>query len=226
VVSRTQQIICWDWTVGSSVTVGWSRAAFGPPKKEATVEPPPGRLSYKKGLLNHKQVQKKGKEKASFGEKVKSRRRGFCGGFRITRKFAGGFLTLTQLHIMAMTTMATIALTKIICAVSSSAIKAGMNWYVDQSLVDQVEAIYSLTHDAKGNKIDHRRKPWCTMRRLITAYKSGDSEKFQELKDAIKELKESKEADDLQDLEDPEENGSTTAVSGLTGALDSYSWSP
>ena len=128
-----------------------------------------------------------------------------------------------KLHIMAVTTtVACMALAKICSAVASASIKAGMNWYVDQSLVDQVEEVYSLTHDAKGNKIDHRRKPWCTMRRLISAYKSGNSEKFNELKDAIKELKEN--ADELQDLEDPVSEESTTAVSQLTTCLDGFSY--
>ena len=78
--------------------------------------------------------------------------------------------------------------TKLGTMIFSAGLKVGSDWAVDYSAVAAVKAIYSLEKDSKGNKIDHRRKPWCTMRRFCTAYETGDKDKFNELRASMREL--------------------------------------
>jgi hypothetical protein len=64
-------------------------------------------------------------------------------------------------------------------------IRRGSDWYVDRTVVANLTAVYN---GAKGN-FDRRRKPWCTIRRCIDAYKTGDATKFDELKQALRDAK-------------------------------------
>jgi hypothetical protein len=111
-----------------------------------------------------------------------------------------------------------VAMTKIL----SYGIKAGSDWVVDRASVAAVEKIYNLTHDSQGNKIDHRRKPWCTMRRFCTAYKTGDKDKFNELRESIRELKECLTEDEREALAEAIGEDGSQAVMMLCDALDSF----
>lgn len=67
----------------------------------------------------------------------------------------------------------------------SKAIKVGSDWYVDMTVAQNLEALYI---GAKGTA-DRRRRPWPTIRKLVEAYKTGDKNKFRELREALHELK-------------------------------------
>jgi hypothetical protein len=110
--------------------------------------------------------------------------------------------------------------TKLGTMIFSAGLKVGSDWAVDYSAVAAVKAIYSLEKDSKGNKIDHRRKPWCTMRRFCTAYETGDKDKFNELRASMRELKEALTADEQQKLADALGEGGNEAVAALCLALD------
>jgi hypothetical protein len=110
--------------------------------------------------------------------------------------------------------------TKLATMMFSAGLKAGSDWVVDRSCVAAVQKIYDLTHDSKGNKIDHRRKPWCTMRRFCTAYESGDKDKFNELRASMRELKEALTADEQEKLAEAIGEGGNEAVAMLCAALD------
>jgi len=86
---------------------------------------------------------------------------------------------------------------KAFAAMASAGIRYGKDWYVDSSIVSAIEMVYQKTHDKDGKKIDHRRRPWCTMRRVISAYKTGKKEKFEELKKALEELNEEMQEEDV-----------------------------
>ncbi len=86
---------------------------------------------------------------------------------------------------------------KALAAMASAGIRYGKDWYVDSSIVSAIEMVYTKTHDRNGKKIDHRRRPWCTMRRVISAYKTGKKEKFEELKKALEELNEEMQEEDV-----------------------------
>jgi hypothetical protein len=111
-----------------------------------------------------------------------------------------------------------VALTKMM----SAGMRAGSDWAVDEASVAAVEKIYNLTHDAEGNKIDHRRKPWCTMRRFCAAYKTGDKDKFKELRESIRELKEHLTAEERKNLAAAIGEGGGQAVTYLCDALDVF----
>lgn len=64
-------------------------------------------------------------------------------------------------------------------------IRKGSDWYVDMRVVQNLTAVYD---GAKGS-FDRRRKPWCTIRRCIDAYKTGNASKFDELKQALRDAK-------------------------------------
>ena len=111
-----------------------------------------------------------------------------------------------------------VALTKM----CSAGMRAGSDWAVDRASVAAVEKIYNLTHDAQGNKIDHRRKPWCTMRRFCAAYKTGDKDKFNELRESIRELKEHLTEEEREALAAAIGENGGQAVTMLCDALDSF----
>ncbi len=103
--------------------------------------------------------------------------------------------------------------------IASYAIKKGTDWYVDKKCVAAVEAIYALDKDGSGNKIDHRRKPWCTMRRFIQAYKTGDKDKFEELRAALRELKDALTGDAQEQLADAIGHGGAEVVREMAHAI-------
>jgi hypothetical protein len=78
-----------------------------------------------------------------------------------------------------------IAVFFIIKEICAYGIKKGSDWYVNESLVGKFEKIYQ---DAKG-QFDRRRKPWTTIRRFIAAYRTGDKDKYQEIREILCDLK-------------------------------------
>ena len=101
----------------------------------------------------------------------------------------------------------------------SYGIKRGSDWAVDESAVAAVEAIYKTTHDHKGNKIDHRRRPWCTMRRFVSAYKTGKRDKFEELREALKDLKEDLTSEAREEIAEAAGQQGAEAVSQMVHAI-------
>lgn len=98
-------------------------------------------------------------------------------------------------------------------------IKKGSDWYVDWKAVTAVEAIYRTTHDAIGKKIDHRRRPWCTMRRFVTTYKTGDKNKFQELRQALRDLKDDLTSENQEELAEAAGQQGAEAVAQMVQAI-------
>jgi hypothetical protein len=102
---------------------------------------------------------------------------------------------------------------------ASYAIKKGSDWYVDSKCVQAIEAIYKLETDGTGKKIDHRRKPWCTMRRFVQAYKTGNKDKFEELRESLRELKDSLTDDVQEQLADAVGQGGASAVRDMVQGI-------
>lgn len=82
-------------------------------------------------------------------------------------------------------------------------------------LLLQSKKIYSLEYTSDGKKIDHRRMPWCTMLRFVTAYKTGDKRKFAELRSSIKELKDDITGDAQNEIASAMGEGGVAAVENM-----------
>jgi len=141
----------------------------------------------------------------------------------LLRGTADDFSSTSKTHGMvepcSMTAMAAYGAYMAFKSMAAYGMKRGSDWYVDSSAVAAVEAIYGTTHDAKGRKIDHRRKPWCTMRRFVTAYKTGNKDKFQELRDALKDLKSDLTGDVQDELAEAAGQGGAEAVAQMVQAV-------
>ena len=70
-----------------------------------------------------------------------------------------------------------------VCLAASVSTRA--DWVVDEAFVGAFEECY---RNAKGN-FDRRRRPWCTIRRCIKAYRTGRASEFDTLRHYLKEAK-------------------------------------
>jgi hypothetical protein len=98
----------------------------------------------------------------------------------------------------------------------SQAIKKGTDWYVNESLVAKFEAIYN---GAKG-EYDRRRKPWTTIRRFIAAYRTGNKDKYQEIREILCDLKDELTADAQEALSDEAAKALMQVADAVTTMLD------
>ena len=104
--------------------------------------------------------------------------------------------------------------------ISARAIKVGSDWTVDYASAAAIEEIYALEYTSSGKKIDHRRRPWCTMRRFVKAYKTGDKTKFEELRESIRELKDDLTGDAQEELAEAMGQGGVEAVENMMAGVN------